>query len=81
MNTFRMELEWRRRVMGDVKDALACGDGARAYEILTRHEHEGYPWAPDAPSNRGPYAAHAFVDDAPVTPGSVPGPTHTKEEG
>lgn len=41
-----LEAEWRRQVMSDAKDALACGDSAAAYEALTRHERDGYPWAP-----------------------------------
>lgn len=52
------EAVWRQRVMGEAKEALACGDGEAAYEALTRHEREGYPWAPDMPGNRGPDLAH-----------------------
>lgn len=43
------ECDWRRRVMGDAKDALACGDNNAAWKALTRHEQEGYPFAPDHP--------------------------------
>jgi hypothetical protein len=55
------EARWRQEVMADAKMALACGDTAAAYSALTRHEQEGYPWAPGAPSNRGPDVAHAHT--------------------
>lgn len=54
------ETTWRRDVMSDAKMALACGDAQGAYEALTRHEREGYPWTPGAPS-RSPSEAHEFL--------------------
>lgn len=48
------ELAWRRTVMGDAKEFLAEGNGPRAYVALTRHEQDGYPWAPGVPGNQGP---------------------------
>ncbi len=51
------EVEWRRHVMCEAKTALACGDGDAGMDALTRHEREGYPWAPGVSSNAGPYAA------------------------
>lgn len=49
-NLLRNEAGWRREVMSAAKDALACGDAAAAYEALTRHEREGYPFATEEPS-------------------------------
>lgn len=58
------EARWRQRVMGDAKEALACGDGAAAYAALTKHEREGYPWSPSAPGFMGPDVAHEREEES-----------------